>query len=254
MALPTFQKFLQPVLVVMSRKVSPIKRKDIYDDVQAEMDISDDDRNQLIKSGVETAFENRVYWALVYLRSAGLLKRTERGVYKITEEGKKVVEEKTVITFRFLTENYPSFNDFFTPGGELKEASFENIVNNKEDAEKVLTKVKDEGKDEGIKKGAQAAEDVLKVFSYKEIKWTGRIMATIMFLIGVMILFGDWGVCLYVNKITACPLPVITDVFSFTWLLWLPVSLLMWNLANIIVILKNDFLEQLFKIITNKKD
>ena len=57
-------------------------------------------------------FENRVYWALVYLRRAGLIASSGRGRNRITERGQQVLEQApSKIDIRLLSQ-FPEFRDF----------------------------------------------------------------------------------------------------------------------------------------------
>jgi len=55
--------------------------------------LTDDERRKLVSSETQPIFNNRVGWARTYLKKAGLVEIPERGYIKITERGKKVLEE-----------------------------------------------------------------------------------------------------------------------------------------------------------------
>ncbi len=58
------------------------------------------------------AFRNRVEWALAYLKNAGLLRSTGRGVFCITPRGLKVLgSNQTELDRRFL-EQFQEFREF----------------------------------------------------------------------------------------------------------------------------------------------
>jgi restriction system protein len=63
----------------------------------------------MLPSGRQTTFANRTAWANVFLQRADLLERVSRGVYRITDEGRKVLAERPErIDMRFL-ERYPGY-------------------------------------------------------------------------------------------------------------------------------------------------
>jgi hypothetical protein len=67
---------------------------------------------QLKASGGQTIFENRVAWARTNLKQAGLLEDPERGMFRITDDGKNVLESgEQKIDIKFLR-RYPSFIAF----------------------------------------------------------------------------------------------------------------------------------------------
>ena len=60
----------------------------------------------MLPSGRQTTFANRTAWANVFLQRAG---KVSRGVYRITDEGRKVLTEKPErLDMRFL-ERYPAY-------------------------------------------------------------------------------------------------------------------------------------------------
>jgi len=70
------------------------------------------EREQLLPSGSQPVFTNRVAWASVYLQQAGLLSRPRRGHYEITDRGREALKMKPEkIDIRFL-QKYPEFNAF----------------------------------------------------------------------------------------------------------------------------------------------
>jgi restriction system protein len=52
------------------------------------------ERAELLPSGRQTIFANRVHWAKTYLGKAGLIEGTRRGHFKITARGRQVLESK----------------------------------------------------------------------------------------------------------------------------------------------------------------
>ena len=74
--------------------------------------LSDEDRKELLPSGRQARLDNRVGWALTHLRKAGLLERTGRGRFHITDRGRQVLSNRPVeINMRFLLQ-FPEFVEF----------------------------------------------------------------------------------------------------------------------------------------------
>ena len=111
MSLPTFVEFLRPVLSEMAGINVSAKTKDIADAVAAAIKVTPEDRNRLLKSGFQTAFDNRLAWSMIYLQRAGLLERKERGIYSITADGLNALKSNQPIDIKFL-QQYPSFVEF----------------------------------------------------------------------------------------------------------------------------------------------
>src|SRR5690606_29084348 len=78
----------------------------------------DEDRAEMLPSGKKTRLVDRVHWAATYLRQAGLMSSATsagRGYWTITDEGRRVVEERPAIIDRSYLMQYPSFVEFITP-------------------------------------------------------------------------------------------------------------------------------------------
>ncbi|MDA0089724.1 restriction endonuclease [Brachyspira hyodysenteriae] len=62
---------------------------------------------KLIKGNGYSKFNDRVDWSLTYLKKAQLIENIERGVYQITDFGKKFYEENPNFDFKTLKEKTP---------------------------------------------------------------------------------------------------------------------------------------------------
>lgn len=113
MAVPEFQNFMLPLLRLASH--GALRTTDAITRIADEFNLSDDDRHEVLASGRQTRVANRVYWALVHLTKAELLRREARGVYDLTEDGKHVIAAAPQrIDINFLTarsENYRRFRN-----------------------------------------------------------------------------------------------------------------------------------------------
>src|SRR3978361_1438621 len=89
MAVPDYQSLMLPVLTVST--VGEVRIGDAVDRLAEKLNLSLDERAQLLPSGKQTLFGNRVHWAKTYLTKAGLLESTRRGYFKITERGQQVI-------------------------------------------------------------------------------------------------------------------------------------------------------------------
>ena len=90
MAVPKFFEFFEAFLrAIQDGNLHTAKevRLKVADDMQ----MSASDMAELLPSGRQTTFGNRVNWARTYLNKAGLIETPLRGRYRITEEGKKAL-------------------------------------------------------------------------------------------------------------------------------------------------------------------
>ena len=82
-------------------------------DALAELfNLSDEELRELLPSGRQPIFRNRVGWAGTYLKKAGLLISPKRAHFRISEKGLSLLKEKpTEITAKLLT-RYDDFVEF----------------------------------------------------------------------------------------------------------------------------------------------
>jgi len=74
--------------------------------------LSPSERVELLPSGQQGVFKNRIGWARTYLKKAALLESPKRAVFKITERGLKVLARNpSRIDVKFL-EQFPEFIEF----------------------------------------------------------------------------------------------------------------------------------------------
>ncbi len=61
--------------------------RDAVEQLASEFNLTDSERAELLPSGTAPLFNNRVGWALTYLKQAALLESPKRGFFKITDRG-----------------------------------------------------------------------------------------------------------------------------------------------------------------------
>ena len=83
MAVPDFQAMMNPVLDIYTQNDSELRPRDIENEVAERFNLTEEERNEMIPSNIETVLRNRVSWAVYYLFRAGLLERPKRGYYKL---------------------------------------------------------------------------------------------------------------------------------------------------------------------------
>jgi restriction system protein len=74
--------------------------------------LSQEERSQLLPSGKQTIFSNRVHWAKTYLVKAGVLEVTRRGHFKATPRGLEILGSQAPRVDNVFLERYPEFQDF----------------------------------------------------------------------------------------------------------------------------------------------
>lgn len=88
------------------------KIKDVTARLAQQLNLSSEDLAEMLPSGRQTVFKNRVGWAKTYLKKAGLLESPARATIVITDAGKKVVADNPEKIDSKYLEQFPSFVDF----------------------------------------------------------------------------------------------------------------------------------------------
>jgi len=110
-AIPDYETVMLPLLRFLQDGREHLFR-DAVEHVSNEFNLSDAEKEELLPSGRQPIINNRVGWARMYLKNAGLLESPARGYVKITEKGAKVLESNPAkIDVKFLRK-FPEFNQW----------------------------------------------------------------------------------------------------------------------------------------------
>lgn len=111
MAIPDYQTVMLPLL----RALTPgqeISMRELTECLAREFKLTPPEREELLPSGNQSIFENRVGWARTYLKKAGLVDSPRRGCVRITPRGQEVLAmAPDRIDNRFLS-RFPEFLEF----------------------------------------------------------------------------------------------------------------------------------------------
>ena len=114
MAIPDFEQTMLPLLRCIENgkdwEMSEIESWSVK-----HFGLSEAERTKLKPSDYhETIFHNRLHWAKLYLKKAGLVEDVSRGLVKIAREGLSALKQKPEkIDISFLKQ-YPGFLDWYT--------------------------------------------------------------------------------------------------------------------------------------------
>lgn len=132
MSVPKYDWWYLPLLRLLSdgqtRRVS-----DVYDELAKEAGLSDADLAEMLPSGTDHTYRNRIGWARTFLKKAGLVESPRWGHVRITDRGKTVLQENpTGIDDKWLM-RYPEFVEWMRPpksGSETAIASSDHPASN----------------------------------------------------------------------------------------------------------------------------
>lgn len=111
MAIPDYQSVMLPLLRFAGDRQEHSLRETI-DALADVFGLTADERKELLPSGQQQVFDNRVGWARTYLTKAGLLQKTRRSHYEISERGLEVLAGNPErIDVKFL-DRFQDFREF----------------------------------------------------------------------------------------------------------------------------------------------
>lgn len=111
MAVPKFEELHLPVLTLMGDGFEQ-KSRDLELLIADRFNLSKEDRADRLPSGTQRTLLNRVQWSVYDLFRAGLLDRRTKGIYFITDEGKKVLARSPEKIDRQFLLQYPAFKEW----------------------------------------------------------------------------------------------------------------------------------------------
>ena len=85
--------------------------KEIKQAIIEQIHLTENDLAELLPSGKQTVFDNRVGWARTYLKKAGLIESSSRAQFALSEEGRKALPDADIIDNKYLCK-YASFRAF----------------------------------------------------------------------------------------------------------------------------------------------
>jgi len=120
MAIPTYEGIMLPLLHFASDGQEHSGR-DAVDHLAQVFSLSEQEKNELLPSGQQGIFYNRVGWARAYLQKAGLLESPRRSIFRITERGLALLKENPKEVRANTLKRYDGFREFLTARREKTE-------------------------------------------------------------------------------------------------------------------------------------
>jgi len=93
MSIPDYQKIMLPLLEFAADGKDHTLREAV-ERLGDKFKLTPEEKKEMLPSGGQARFDNRVHWSRSYLKQAGLVENPARGTFRITDEGRKVLAKK----------------------------------------------------------------------------------------------------------------------------------------------------------------
>src|SRR5258708_30282707 len=154
MPVPDFQSLMLPLMKIAGDGNEHTTSETI-ETLAQQFGLGEDDRDEMLPSGKQRKFDNRVNWTKTYLQKALLLSSTGRSRFRITERGITVIKSNPLsINVKFLNQ-FPEF------------LAFHKATNGKEGKSNGTTSPTQEI----VEKTSQTPQEILEI-SYQNLRQT----------------------------------------------------------------------------------
>jgi len=109
--IPDYQSLMLPLLR-LAEDGRERRIRDVIEPLGKQLGLTQAQLDEMLPSGRQPIFNNRVHWAKTYLAQAKLLEITRRAHFCITERGREVLRESPARVDVKLLERFPEFNEF----------------------------------------------------------------------------------------------------------------------------------------------
>lgn len=139
MPIPDFQTIMLPLLKYCEDGQEHAFREAI-ESLSRHFQLSMEERQQMLPSGAQAVFDNRVGWAKAHLIKSGLLESPRRSFFKITDRGKAVLEENPPLINMTYLKQFPEYLEFAKPQGNSgkNQVSVDEISESQATPEEIL--------------------------------------------------------------------------------------------------------------------
>lgn len=109
--IPAYQNLMLPLLKIVSDG-KEYHNRELIELLAVQFNLTEDERKEMLASGTQPIFDNRVGWAKTYLKKAGLLDSPKRAIFVISDLGRKTLSEKPEAIDANYLKKFDSFLDF----------------------------------------------------------------------------------------------------------------------------------------------
>ena len=131
--IPDFQSLMRPLLEHMSDDMDH-ENAETLETMVARFDLTPEERAELLPSGKQPVFVNRLAWAKSHLKGAGLIESPRRAVYRITPAGQDFLKRANSPVNMKTLEQFESYREY-RGGGRTDAGRADDVVQGPGDAD-----------------------------------------------------------------------------------------------------------------------
>ncbi len=87
--IPSYDKWIEPIFYCLAANPDGIAARDVQSAIADQLGVTDEERQQLLPSGLQPIYKNRAGWAHDRLKRAGLSHSPRRGYWQLTSKGRE---------------------------------------------------------------------------------------------------------------------------------------------------------------------
>ena len=93
-SVPTFDEFIEPIMRVLYRHAGGLKTAEVYRLVANEVGLTEEQKDEILPSGRQPYYQNRISWAYHRVKHAGYGDGSRRGHWALNEKGRALMEAR----------------------------------------------------------------------------------------------------------------------------------------------------------------
>ena len=141
MAVPDYQSLMRPLLeALQDGEAHPIR--DLSQRVATALNLTDEDLGEMLPSGKQATYANRLGWAKTYLSKSGALSSEGRGIVRLTERGRQLLASRSGRITQNDLQQFTEFRQFTASrrqGSQVTSPSGSNAVPSPQSPEEHLS-------------------------------------------------------------------------------------------------------------------
>ena len=108
MPVPDFQSLMLPTLTALSGS-SDTSVAEVRQRVATAEGLTPEEVQELLPSGRQPVFTNRVSWAIIHMERSGLVEKVQRGIYRLAANGEQLLAQSPTRIDVQLLRHYPAY-------------------------------------------------------------------------------------------------------------------------------------------------